>query len=42
LWQAGGFIPGTQVSSTNKTDCQDLTEILLKGSGIKHHNPNPE
>ena len=22
--------PGTPVSSTNKTDCQDITEILLK------------
>jgi hypothetical protein len=25
-----GFLPGTPVSSTNKTDCQDFTEILLK------------
>ena len=24
------FSPGTQVSSTNKTDRHDLTEILLK------------
>ena len=24
------FSPGTPVSSTNKTDCQDVTEILLK------------
>ena len=24
------FSPGTQVSSTNKTDCHDTTEILLK------------
>ena len=24
------FSPGTLVSSTNKTDCHDLTEILLK------------
>jgi hypothetical protein len=23
-------IPGTLVSSTNKTDCHDITEILLK------------
>jgi hypothetical protein len=22
--------PGTPISSTNKTDCQDITEILLK------------
>jgi len=25
-----GFSPGSPVSSTNKTDCQDITEILLK------------
>ena len=25
-----GFFPGTPVSSTNKTDCHDITEILLK------------
>jgi hypothetical protein len=24
------FSPGTQVSSNNKTDCHDKTEILLK------------
>ena len=24
------FSPGTQVSSTSKTDCQDIAEILLK------------
>jgi hypothetical protein len=24
------FSPGTPVSSTNKTDCDDITEILLK------------
>jgi hypothetical protein len=29
---------GTPVSSTNKTDHHDITEILL--SGIKHHKPN--
>jgi len=29
-----GFSPGTPVSSTNKTDHNDITEILLK-----HHNP---
>jgi len=27
LWQ---FSPGTQISSTNKTDRYDITEILLK------------
>jgi hypothetical protein len=30
LWQVGGLPPGTLVSSTNKTDHQDITEILLK------------
>jgi hypothetical protein len=30
LPQVGGFFLGTPVSSTNKTDCQDITEILLK------------
>jgi hypothetical protein len=32
LWLATGqwFSPGTLVSSTNKTDCHDITEILLK------------
>ena len=31
-WLAIGrwFSPGTPVSSTNKTDCQDITKILLK------------
>ena len=31
-WLATGwwFSPGTSVSSTNKTDCHDITEILLK------------
>ena len=24
------FSPGTPVSSTNKTDCHDITEILMK------------
>ena len=26
----GLFSPGTPVSSTNKTDCYDITEILFK------------
>ena len=32
LWLAPGqwFSSGTPVSSTNKTDCHDITEILLK------------
>jgi hypothetical protein len=29
LWQVSGF-QGTLVSSTNKTDHHDITEILLK------------
>ena len=36
------FSPDTLVSSTNKTDCDDIVEILLKaGSGVQHHNLNP-
>jgi len=32
VWLTAGrwFYPGTAVSSTNKTDCHDITEILLK------------
>jgi hypothetical protein len=30
LRQVGGFSPGTPVSSTNKTDCHDIAELLLK------------
>jgi hypothetical protein len=30
LRQVGGFSLGTPVSSTNKTDRHDITEILLK------------
>jgi hypothetical protein len=30
---------GTLVSSTNNTDCYDITEILWE-YGIKHHKPN--
>ena len=30
LQQVGGFFSGTPVSSTNKTDHNDITEILLK------------
>jgi hypothetical protein len=33
------FSPGPPVSSTNKTDRHDITEILLK-SGVKHHQTN--
>ena len=31
-WFVAGqwFLPGTLVSSCNKTDCHDITEILLK------------
>ena len=34
LW----FSSGTPVSSTNKTDCHDITDIVE--SGVKHNNPN--
>ena len=30
LQQVGGFFPDTPVSSTNKTDHNDIAEILLK------------
>jgi hypothetical protein len=30
LQQVGGFLRGTPVSSTKKTDSHDVTEILLK------------
>ena len=30
LQQVASFPPGTPVSSTNKTNCHDITEILLK------------
>jgi len=33
------FSPGTPVSTTNKIDRHDITEILLKVT-LKHHNPN--
>ena len=37
-WLVAGwwFSPGTPVSSTNKTDHHDITEILFE-SGVKHH-----
>jgi hypothetical protein len=35
LW----FSPGTPVSSTNKTDCHDIAEILLKVA-LNTINPN--
>jgi hypothetical protein len=34
------FSTGTPVSSTNKIDRHDITEILLKVP-LTHHNPNP-
>jgi hypothetical protein len=34
------FSPGTPVSSTNKTDCHDTTEILLEGSHTHNNNNN--
>jgi hypothetical protein len=30
LWQVNGFFPGSQVSSTNKTDYHGITDILSK------------
>ena len=39
LWQVVFFF-GTLVSSTNKTDRCNITEILLKVA-FKHHKPNP-
>jgi hypothetical protein len=30
LQQVSGFVRGPPVSSTNKTDCHNITEILLK------------
>jgi hypothetical protein len=34
------FFPGTPVSSTNKTDRHDITELLIiVESGVKHHKP---
>ena len=30
LWQVSGFLPGTPVSSTNKADHHNITDILLK------------
>jgi hypothetical protein len=37
------FSPGPMISSTNKTDRHDITEILLKVSvsGVKHHKTKP-
>ena len=26
-WQVGGFLPGTPVSSANKTNCHDIADI---------------
>ena len=38
LQQVTGFLPGTPVSFTNKTERHDLTEIFFE-STVKHHNP---
>ena len=37
LW----FSPGSPVSSTNKTDCHDITKTLLKVM-LKHHKPQTQ
>ena len=34
------LFPGSPVSSTNKADHHDITEILLKVTLNLHHNPN--
>jgi hypothetical protein len=40
LWQVCGFLPGTPVSSTYKTDHHDITEILLEVAlNTVIHNP---
>ena len=39
LWQVGVFFPGTLISSTSKTDCHHITEILLK-LVLNTYNPN--
>ena len=47
LRQVSGFLrvlrfsPGTPVSSTNKTDCHDITEILLKVALNTINQPKP-
>ena len=40
LRQGRWFSPGTLVSSANKTDYHDITDIYVE-SGVKHHDPNP-
>ena len=40
LRQVGGFLPGTPVSSTNRSDRHDILGIWnIVESGVKHHNP---
>ena len=40
--EAKWFSPGTPVSSTNKTDCHDIAEILLNVAlNTITHSPNP-
>jgi len=44
LWQVSGFFLFMPVSPINKTDCHNITEILLKvalNTTIQHHNPFP-
>ena len=40
IWNKWLFSPGTPVSSTNQTDCHDITEILLKVA-LSTITPNP-
>jgi hypothetical protein len=37
LRQVSGFHQGGPVSSTNKTDCHDITEIVLKVAGLDNN-----
>ena len=39
LWQVGGFLSSTPVSSINISDRHDILEILLK-VGVKQQTPN--
>ena len=42
LRRVGGFSSGTLVSSTNKTDCHNITEILLKVALNTINQPNQQ
>ena len=42
LRQVGGFLRVLRVSSNNKTECHDITEILLTVALVKQHQTNPK